>query len=352
MGFRESITEEGGSTMDITTMGIDLAKNTFQIHGVNARGKAVLTKRLSRQHFLPFLATLPPCLIGIEACGSANYWARRLSALGHEVRQMSPQFVKPYVKTNKNDYNDAQAICEAVTRPSMRFVPSKSIAQQDMQALHRVRLRLIRERTALVNQTRGLLREYGVFLPVGIRPLRMQLPQVLEDGDNELTALTREIIADQAQRLRELDHRIAEYDRRIDRCFRASEVCQRLATVPGVGPIAATALVAAVGDIRGFKNGRHLAAWLGLVPRQHSTGDRHRMLGISKRGDTYLRTLLIHGARSAMRRCDSRTDVRGQWMRDVKERRGFNRACVALANKNARILWALMTHSEAYRHVA
>ena len=335
--------------MNTTTIGIDLAKNTFQLHGVDARGNTVFTKRRSRMKFLPFLANLPPCLIGMEACSSANYWVRRLRELGHEVRQMSPQFVKPYVKTNKNDYNDAQAICEAVSRPDMRFVPSKSVAQQDLQALHRVRMRLIRDRTALVNQTRGLLREYGVFLPVGIRPFRTQVPEVLEDAENELTALTREIIADQVQRLRELDQRIADYDRRIDRYFRASEVCQRLSSVPGVGPIAATALIAAVGDIHCFKNGRHLAAWLGLVPRQHSSGDRHRLLGISKRGDTYLRTLLIHGARSVMRRCASRADARGQWMRDLNERRGFNRACVALANKNARTLWALMAHNDTYR---
>lgn len=234
----------------------------------------------------------------------------------------------------------------------MRFVPAKSIAQQDLQALHRIRLRLIRDRTALVNQTRGLLREYGVFLPVGIRTFRTQLPVVLEDAQNELTPLTREMIADQAQRLRELDQHIASYDRRIETSFHANAMCQRLATVAGVGPIVATALVAAAGDARYFKNGRHLAAWLGLVPRQHSSGERHRLLGISKRGDTYLRTLLIHGARSVMRRCDTRTDARGQWMRDIKARRGFNRACVALANKNARVLWALMAHGDTYRQVA
>lgn len=338
--------------MNATTIGIDLAKNVFQLHGVDAHGKTVLTKRLSRKTFLSYLATLPPCLIGIEACGSANYWARQMQAFGHEVRQISPQFVKPYVKTNKNDYNDAQAICEAVSRPDMRFVPLKSVEQQDLQALHRVRQRLIRDRTALVNQTRGLLREYGVFLPVGIHAFRAQLHDVLEDAENELTTLTREIIADQAQRLRDLDQRITEYDRRIDRSFQASELCQRLSAVAGVGPIAATALVAAVGDARCFKNGRHLAAWLGLVPRQHSSGDRHRLLGISKRGDTYLRTLLIHGARSVLRRCETRTDSLGRWVREVKERRGFNRACVALANKNARILWALMAHNDSYRQVA
>jgi len=335
--------------MDATAIGIDLAKNVFQVHAADARGKTVFTKRLSRKHFLAFFANLPACLIGIEVCGSANYWSRRLQELGHHVRQISPQFVKPYVQSNKNDYNDAQAICEAVTRPNMRFVPPKSVEQQDLQALHRIRMRLVRDRTALVNQTRGLLREYGVFLPVGIHAFREQLPRVLEDAENELTPLTRELMADQAHRLRELDQHISRYDRRISLYFRHSEVCQRLATIAGVGPIVATALIAAIGDIRYFNNGRHLAAWLGLVPRQHSSGERPRLLGISKRGDTYLRTLLIHGARSVIRRCDTRDDALARWVRGIKERRGFNRASVALANKNARIIWALMAHEETFR---
>lgn len=338
--------------MDIKTIGIDLAKNVFQLHGVNKNGNTVFTKRLSRNKLMPFLATLPPCLIGIEACSSANYWVRRISSLGHDIRQISPQFVKPYVKSNKNDYNDAQAICEAVARPDMRFVPGKSIEQQDIQALHRVRQRLVQERTALVNQTRGLLREYGVFLALGVNTLRTSLPQVLEDANNELTPLTREIIADQAQRLRELDQHIHRYDQRIAQSFRQSDTCQRLATVAGVGPVAATALVAAVGNAREFKNGRHLAAWLGLVPRQHSSGERHRLLGISKRGNTYVRTLLIHGARSVLSHCDTRSDPFGQWLKALKDRRGFNRACVALANKNARILWALMVNNDLYRPAA
>jgi transposase len=338
--------------MDATTIGIDLAKNVFQIHAANSGGKTVFTKRLTRQHFLAFFANLPPCLIGMEVCSSANYWARQLTKFGHDVRQISPQFVKPYVQSNKNDYNDAQAICEAVTRPNMRFVPPKSIEQQDLQALHRIRMRLVRDRTALVNQSRGLLREYGVFLPLGIRSFREQLPQVLEDAENELTPLTREIMADQAQRLRELDQRITAYDRRINLYFRRSEVCQRLATIGGIGPIVATALIAAIGDIHYFKNGRHLAAWLGLVPRQHSSGEKSRLLGISKRGDTYLRTLLIHGARSVIRRCDTRDDALARWVRGIKERRGFNRASVALANKNARIIWALMAHEDTYRTAA
>jgi len=342
----------GDSKMYTSTLGIDLAKNVFQLHGVNAKGKPIIRKRLSRNKLLPFLANLPPCLIGMEACSSSNYWARKLSAFGHEVRQISPQYVKPYVKTNKNDYNDAEAICEAVSRPGMRFVPLKNIEQQDIQALHRVRERLVRDRTALVNQTRGVLREYGVFIPEGIHSFRNQIPEILEDGQNELTTLTREIIADQYERLLEIDQRIAKYDKRINLIFRCSPLCQRLGAIDGVGPMTATALIAAVGDAQEFRNGRHLAAWLGLVPRQHSSGERNILLGISKRGNTYLRTLLIHGARSVVRRCDSRTDARGHWMQNIKERRGFNRACVAVANKNARILWALMTSEEPYRIAA
>lgn len=337
--------------MNVTTLGIDLAKNVFQIHGVDKKGKPVMQKRLSRSKFLPFLANIPPCLIGIEACGSSNYWARRLRSVGHNVRQISPQYVKPYVKTNKNDCNDAEAICEAVTRPSMRFVPIKNIAQQDIQALHRIRERLVHDRTALVNQTRGILREYGVFLPEGIRPFRSKIPEVLEDAQNELTPLARELTADQYARLGELDRRVAEYDARINAVFRDNDTCQRLMAIDGVGPMTATALIAAAGDAHDFQNGRHFAAWLGLVPRQRSSGERHKLLGISKRGNTYLRTLLIHGARSVLRRCGTRTDVRGRWMQGVLERRGFNRACVALANKNARILWALMAHGEPYRQM-
>jgi len=338
--------------MNVTTIGIDLAKNVFQIHGVHADEQPVLRKRLSRNKLLPFFANLPPALIGIEACSSSNHWARELQRLGHQVRQISPQYVKPYVKSNKNDYNDAEAICEAVSRPGMRFVPTKSLTQQDIQALHRVRERLVRDRTALVNQTRGLLREYGVFIPVGIRALRRQIPEVLGNTHNQLTPLAREVVADQYQRLREIDRHVIDYDRRIDSVFRNNELCQRLTEVEGVGPLTATALVAAVGDANEFGNGRHLAAWLGLVPRQHSSGARTRLLGISKRGNTYLRTLLIHGARSVVRRCGSNSDARGHWIQGIKTRRGFNRACVAVANKNARILWALMAKAEPYRQAA
>jgi transposase len=335
--------------MEITTIGIDLAKNVFQVHGMNAHGKTVVRKRLSREKFLTFFANLPPCLVAMEACGSSNFWARRLKALGHDARLISPQFVKPYVKTNKNDFNDAEAICEAATRPQMRFVPLKSIEQQDIQAVHRVRQLLVQQRTALVNQARGLLREYGVFIPAGISQFRRAIAGVLEDAENELTDLTRALMADLYQRLLELDRQIADYERHIARLSREQPVCQRMEKVEGVGVLTATALMATVGDAKVFKNGRQMSAWLGLVPRQHSSGEHNRLFGISKRGDIYVRSLLIHGARSVLLRCKHKTDSKSRWLQRLIERRGFNRACVALANKNARTLWALMAHEEDYR---
>jgi len=338
--------------MEITTIGVDLAKNVFQVHGMNAHGKTVVRKRLSREKFLIFFANLPPCLVAMEACGSSNFWARRLKALGHDARLISPQFVKPYVKTNKNDFNDAEAICEAATRPQMRFVPLKSIEQQDIQAVHRVRQLLVQQRTALVNQARGLLREYGVFIAAGISQFRHAIAGVLEDAENELTDLTRQLMADLYQRLLELDRQIADYERQIVRLSRERPVCQRMEKVEGVGVLTATALMATVGDAKVFKNGRQMSAWLGLVPRQHSSGEHNRLFGISKRGDTYVRSLLIHGARSVLLRCKHKTDPKSRWLQRLIERRGFNRACVALANKNARTLWALMAHGEDYRLAA
>lgn len=335
--------------MEITTIGVDLAKNVFQVHGMNAHGKTVVRKRLSREKFLTFFANLPPCMVAMEACGSSNFWARRLKSVGHDARLISPQFVKPYVKTNKNDFNDAEAICEAATRPQMRFVPLKSIEQQDIQAVHRVRQLLVQQRTALVNQARGLLREYGVFIPAGISQFRGAIADVLEDAENELTDLTRQLMTDLYQRLLELDGQITDYERRIERLSRERPVCQRMQKVEGVGVLTATALMATVGDAKVFKNGRQMSAWLGLVPRQHSSGEHNRLFGISKRGDTYVRSLLIHGARSVLLRCKHKTDQKSRWLQRLIERRGFNRACVALANKNARTLWALMAHGDNYR---
>lgn len=335
--------------MKITTLGIDIAKNVFQLHGVDDRGQPVLRRKVSRKQLLTCLSNLGPCLIGMEACGGAHYWARELQMLGHEVRLMSPQFVKPYVKTNKNDHNDAEAICEAVARPSMRFVSIKTVEQQDVQAVHRIRARLVKERTALVNQVRGLLFEYGVTIELGVAKVRRALPSILEDAENDLSDDARELFADLYHGLVELDDRIAQYDRRIKRLHERDPVCQRISTVAGVGPMIATAIVAAVGDANNFKNGRQLSAWLGLVPGHVASGGKSRLLGISKRGDRYLRTLLIHGARAALYRARGKDDRHSRWINQVRDRRGTNRACVALANRNARIIWALMAHGDEYR---
>lgn len=335
--------------MKATTLGIDLAKSIFRLHGVDARGVAVLRRQLTRKQLLPFLAKLSPCLVGMEAGPGAHFWAREISKLGHTARLMSPHFVKPYVKSNKNDANDAEAICEAVGRPSMRFVPNKNTSQQDVQALHRIRAQLIKWRTALANEIRGLLAEYGIVVTRGIAPLRRMLPVILEDAENGLSGLFRELLVEMAERLRLLDERIQKYDLRVARVFGQDERCHRLAQVEGVGPLIATALVAAVGNAHEFKSGRELSAWLGLVPRQHSSGGKTVLLGISKRGDRYLRTLLIHGARSAVRTMERRTDLRSVSISRLKGRHGPNVAAVALANRNARVLWALLTKGESYR---
>ncbi|MHB8169810.1 MAG: IS110 family RNA-guided transposase [Thermoleophilia bacterium] len=335
--------------MEITTVGLDLAKNVFQVHAVDGRGKRVLSKRLKRKSLLPFFANLGSCLVAMEATGSAHHWARELKKLGHEVRLISPQFVKPYRKGSKNDQNDAAAICEAAGRPDMHFVPVKTKEQQDIQAVHRIRQRLVAHRTAKANQTRGLLCEYGIIVPQGIRTLRNQLPFILEDADNGLSPLARELFSDLYQQILELDEKVASYDRKIRRIFKSSPVCQRLAQVEGVGPTIATAMVAAVGDGKCFKNGRQMAAWLGLVPGQNSSGDKRRLLSITKRGDRYLRTLLIHGARAVISNAAEKSDPRSVWLNGIKERRHRNVAAVALANKNARILWALLTSGEEYR---
>lgn len=265
---------------------------------------------------------------------------------------IAPQFVKPYVKSNKNDANDAEAICEAVSRPHMRFVPAKSVEQQDIQSLHRVRSRLVSLRTGLANQIRGLLSEYGIVLPRHISQLRRGLPLILEDGNNELTAFSRSLFASLYEELMSLDERIGAFDEQVERVYRISEPCQRVAAVEGIGPLTPTALVAAISDGKAFKNGRQFAAWLGLVPRQNSSGGKARLLGISKRGDTYLRTLLIHGARAVVSRAKRKTDRRSLWIADKQRRLGTSKACMALANKNARIVWSLIARQDTYRRAA
>jgi len=332
----------------VTVLGIDLAKNSFQLHGVDEQGKRVLKKKLTRKQLVAFIAQLPPCLIGLEACGGAHHWVRIFSELGHTVKMIAPQFVKPYVKSNKNDAVDAEAICEAVQRPSMRFVPSKSIEQQDIQSVHRVRSLLVGRRTAQANQIRGLLIEYGVVIPQGINQLRKAIPDILEDAENSLSSYFRELLRELYEEIVHFDERIETIELKLKVISEQNEDCQRLLTIPGVGLLTATALIAAIGDISVFKSGRELAAWIGLVPRQHSTGGKPRLLGISKRGDTYLRTLLIHGGRSVVRVAHKHQDKRNQWIGEIKQRRGENISNVAVANKNARIAWALLTKKQDY----
>lgn len=263
---------------------------------------------------------------------------------------MSPQYVKPYVKTNKNDANDAKGICEAVSRPSMHFVPAKTIEQQDIQGIHRIRSGFIQERTSLVNQIRGLLAEYGIVVPQGIATIRKQLPDIIDDRENDLTPIMREIFAELYKSLTEKDQRVQMMDAKIIQLCAQSEACQRLIKVEGIGAITATALVAAVGDAKVFKNGRHMAAWLGLVPKQASSGGKQVLLGISKRGDRYLRSLLIHGGRAVVRVANKKSDRRNIWIRNISERRGKFKAYVALANKNTRIAWALLTQGTEYKN--
>lgn len=334
--------------MKITTVGIDLAKNVFQIHAVDERGKTVLKKQLKRGQVAEFFANLSVCLIGMEACGSAHHWARKLETFGHTVRLMAPQFVKPYVKTNKNDAADAEAICEAVSRPNMRFVPIKNIEQQSVLALHRVRQSFVKARTAQSNQIRGLLAEFGLIIPVGIANIAKRVPELIEDATNELTGSFRQLIDRLMSHLKELDRQVDELEAQIKAWHRASEASCKLEKVPGIGPITASALVATIGDAKNFDGGRQMAAWLGLVPRQHSTGGKSNLLGMSKRGDTYLRTLLIHGARSVIFRAQQKVDKVG-WLNELVQRRNKNVAAVALANKNARIIWALLANDREFQ---
>lgn len=330
-------------------MGIDLGKNTFHLFGVEESGSTVVRKKLRRKQLLAYIANLPPCLVGMEACGGSHYWAREITSLGHTVRLISPQFVKPYVKGNKNDYNDAEGICEAMGRPNMRFVSIKSIEQQDIQGLHRIRQSVVKQRTALSNQIRGLLGEYGIVVAQGISQVRSRIPEILEDGENGLTDRFRSWLAELLEAFRVLDERIKKYDREIQRAHAANEASQRLSTIEGVGPQSATAILATYGDCKQYSDGRQFAACIGLVPRQHTTGGKPLLLGISKRGDKYIRTLLIHGARSVIKRIEGKEDQRSQWLQSLVARRGKNKAAVALANKNARIIWALLSRGECYR---
>lgn len=335
--------------MKITTIGLDIAKAIFHLVAFNHQGKPVKKKQLKRQQVLAYFAKMERCLIAMEACSGAHYWAREFQFLGHEVKLIAPQYVKAYVRGNKNDYNDAAAIAEAAQRPTMRFVPIKSVGQQDVQNLHRQRERLKREQTALSNQVRGLLAEYGIVIHKGIAALKREVPLILENATNGLTVGARGLFAELLDELAMLDERIHRCEKKIKTVNQESEQCQRLDEVHGIGPITASALYAAAGNGSDFVNGRHFSAWLGLVPGQHSTGGKSVLLGISKRGNSYLRTLLIHGARAVLRHSKGKTDRFSLWAQSLLERRGHNRACVAVANKMARIAWVVMAKGERYR---
>jgi len=337
----------------ISVLGIDLAKNVFHLHGVDEHGKTVFRKKISRNKLLEFIVQLPSCLIGMEACGGSHYWARKFIAMGHDVKLMNPKFVKAYVKSNKNDAIDAEAICEAVQRPNMRFVPVKSIEQQDIQAIHRLREQTIKNRTALGNQIRGLLMENGVVVSRGITSLGRAIPEILQDADNDLSDMFRELLSKKADSLQQLNEEVAHYNNQLEQLSSHSEVCRRLMTIPGIGSLIATTILAAAGDASVFHSGREMAAWLGIVPRQYSTGGKVRLMGISKRGDAYLRKMIIHGARSVIRFADKKDDRLKRWATGVKERRGKNIATVALANKMVRIAWVMITRpDETYRPFA
>jgi len=335
--------------MKIATIGLDIAKAIFHLFAVNKTGRLVKKKQLKRGQVLAFMANLEPCVIAMEACGGANYWARELIALGHEVKLIAPQYVKPFVKGNKNDYNDAEAIAEAAQRPRMRFVPIKTVEQQDVANFHRQRERIKKDRTALVNQIRGLLAEYGVVINKGVAAVRKGLPEILEDAENGLTTRSRELFAELLEELLTLEQRFDQCGQRIAAMNQGNEVCERLDEILGIGPLTASATYAAAGDGKDFVNGRHFSAWIGLVPGQHSTGGKTVLLGISKRGNTYLRTLFIHGARAVLRHSAGKTDRFSLWAQAVLARRGHNKACVAVANKMARMAWVIMAKGERYR---
>ena len=336
---------KGGVSMKGTTMGIDLAKNVFEVYVEAESGAVIERKRLSRKKLLPWLANRPPSLIGMEACGGAHYWARELTKLGHEVRLIAPQYVKPWVQTNKSDQADARAICRAVQEPGMRFVGIASEAQQTVQALHRVRSRYLDNRTALVNQTRGILLEYGVTIPKGVASVRKMLPLLLTE--DRWSALVRQFLADHRAELEEWDAKIQAVTAQIKRENAQQPICQRLEQARGIGPLGASALWAKAAG-QPYQNGRHIAAALGLVPKHTGTGGKVRLGGISKRGDRYLRQLLIHGARAVVRQVGEKPDPLSCWIRRVVARRGVNKAVVALANKNARVAFAIISHDQTY----
>lgn len=339
---------KGEPMNNVTLLGIDLAKDVFQLHGVNEHGKKVLGKKISRAALPNFLANLPSCKIAMEACGSANYWSRKCMSYGHTVSQISPQHVKPFVQGNKNDKNDARAIVIASLQDNMPTVSTKSIDQQEVQMLHRYRESLVHDRTALANRIRGYLREFGLFIAVGLSQVRKQVPCFLEDAENELTVELREIISNCHKKLLELDKEIEKYTQKIEVYCKNNVICQQLMKLSGVGPMIASIVYATVGDPHNFKNGRHFSAFLGLVPKEHSSGGKQCLMSISKRGNRYIRSLLVHGGRAVVKNAAKKEDYFNCWVKRVHNERGYNKAAVAVANKNARHMWAMMVYGDKY----
>jgi transposase len=334
----------GLAMSNIATVGIDLAKSVFSVHAVSDTGAVQMHCTVSRAKLLPLIAQIPPCLIGMEACSGSHEWARRFRDFGHTVRLMAPKFVIAYRKGGKNDGNDAEAICEAVSRPNMRFVPIKTIDQQAVLTLHRVRQGFIGERTAIINRMRSLLAEFGIVIAQGANRARHDVVEQLD----RLPLVVASAVKDLLDHLQGLDDRVSQYDRQLFQLARENDVAQRLQSIPGVGPLTASAIIASVGNAAEFRNGRQFAAWLGLVPRQHSTGGKARLGHITKSGDTYLRMLLVLGARAMLHRVARHQDRLSQWVAGVRARRGYARTTVALAAKNARILWALLTKGDRF----
>ena len=336
--------------MNSNVIGIDVAKNIFQLCLTNPHGKVIGKQRLGRESLLTYLANQEKSCVVMESCGSSNYWAREIIKLGHEVKLIAPQFVKPFVKGNKNDYRDAEAIAEAACRPQMRFVQPKTVEQQDVQSVLRVREGLVTTKTKMTNQIRGLLAEYGYIVKQGTSSLKNQLPKLFDRKiDNNLSDLMKNMLEMQYELVKMLEEKIATCDAMLKTFVKGDERCERLMKIEGIGIITATAIIALVGNGNGFKNGRHFSAFLGLVPRQHSSGNTQKLLGISKRGDEYVRRMLIHGARSAIIRGKTKEDSRSRWIQQLIHKCGMNRATVALANKNARIAMSLLLSGQSYR---
>jgi len=337
---------------EVITIGVDLAKNVFQVHGVDAEGAVIVRRQLRRSQMLPFFKKQPPCLIGMEACATAHHWARQLVELGHKVKLMPPHYVKPYVKRNKNDIADAEAICEAVTRPTMRFVSVKSVEQQGVLMLHRTRNLLVRQRTMLINAIRAHMAEFGIVAPVGVPNVRKLLDIIADTDDNRLPTVARSCLEGLARQFLSLHDEIHATEKAIHAWHRSNETSRRLETIPGIGPIIASAMAASITDPEVFRNGRELAAWIGLVPRQNSTGGKQRLGKISKQGDQYLRWLLVAGAMSVIRQEKGRDTPNLPWLADIIARKPTKVAAVAMANKNARIVWALLKHGGTYQKPA